>query len=282
MQLLTQERSHASNSLLARLRDRAQRDSASAIPCLQIRGRNTYQLSSVRIDSPAIAILLQGRKAVRTSTHHVDMLPGDLLVIPNPCTMDVWNIPDETSCYLSVALPLDAEVIAVARQLLRDPVSNDRGGVAAVDVETCVDDITAWLDAAEANNEPRAYHALVGTVLNLYAQGQLGLMYAAPPTLSSRIRTMVAGSPAREWSSADIESHLALSGASLRRRLAAEGLSLREIVADARLSHALTLLTTTGLSVKVVAQRVGYASVSAFSRRFAERYGVDPSRVGNT
>jgi transcriptional regulator GlxA family with amidase domain len=57
-------------------------------------------------------------------------------------------------------------------------------------------------------------------------------------------------------------------------------MSLREIIADARLSHAVVLLTTTRLSVKVVAQKVGYASVSAFSRRFSERYGVDPSRVG--
>src|SRR5690349_11330014 len=97
LQLLTQERSIASNALLARLRDRAQRDAAISLSCMQIRARNAYSLSSVSIDGPAIAVLLQGRKAVRTATHHVDMLPGDLLVIPNACTMDVWNIPDETS-----------------------------------------------------------------------------------------------------------------------------------------------------------------------------------------
>ncbi|WP_219340960.1 hypothetical protein [Sphaerotilus sulfidivorans] len=29
-----------------------------------------------------------------------------------------------------------------------------------------------------------------------------------------------------------------------------------------------------------MAQRVGYRSVSSFVRRFGERYGVEPSRIG--
>ncbi|NZD47207.1 AraC family transcriptional regulator [Sphaerotilus sulfidivorans] len=40
------------------------------------------------------------------------------------------------------------------------------------------------------------------------------------------------------------------------------------------------LLYTTRLPVKTVAQRVGYRSVSSFVRRFGERYGVEPSRIG--
>jgi transcriptional regulator GlxA family with amidase domain len=33
--------------------------------------------------------------------------------------------------------------------------------------------------------------------------------------------------------------------------------------------------------VKTVAARVGYRSVASFSRRFSERYGLDPARIGN-
>ena len=72
---------------------------------------------------------------------------------------------------------------------------------------------------------------------------------------------------------------MGMSGATLRRRLAAEGASLRRLVAEARLAQALVLLQTTRLPVKSVAQRVGYASVSAFTRRFGERYGADPSDI---
>jgi transcriptional regulator GlxA family with amidase domain len=56
--------------------------------------------------------------------------------------------------------------------------------------------------------------------------------------------------------------------------------SLRQLIGNARLSHGLSLLLTTRLPVKSVAVRVGYASVSTFVKRFRERYGVEPSRVG--
>jgi AraC-like DNA-binding protein len=91
---------------------------------------------------------------------------------------------------------------------------------------------------------------------------------------------MVHTDPTREWSSADIETELGISGATLRRHLAAEGISLREIVSNSRLSHALTLLLTTGLPVKSIAARAGYGSISSFAKRFRARYGVEPSAVG--
>ena len=64
-------------------------------------------------------------------------------------------------------------------------------------------------------------------------------------------------------------------------QLAAAGTSLRDIIASARLAQALTLLISTRLPVKSVAQRVGYASAASFSKRFTERYGVEPSRVSS-
>ncbi|MBK9218109.1 MAG: helix-turn-helix transcriptional regulator [Uliginosibacterium sp.] len=91
---------------------------------------------------------------------------------------------------------------------------------------------------------------------------------------------MLAENPARDWRSSDIEGHLAMSGASVRRHLAAEGTSLRELLVDVRLAHALDLLYTTRLPIKTVASRVGYASAASFVKRFAERYGVEPAQLG--
>ena len=56
---------------------------------------------------------------------------------------------------------------------------------------------------------------------------------------------------------------------------------LRELIGDARLAQAMQLLYTTRLPLKTVAARVGYRSLSSFSRRFCERYGMDPSAIGN-
>ena len=72
-----------------------------------------------------------------------------------------------------------------------------------------------------------------------------------------------------------------MSEATIRRHLAAEGTSLRQVVVEARLSVALELLYTTRLPIKTVATRVGYASPSSFVRRFVERYGIEPTMIGN-
>jgi len=111
--------------------------------------------------------------------------------------------------------------------------------------------------------------------------GHHSLLEPPAPTLGGRIRSMVAENPGREWSSLDLELSLGMSGATIRRHLAAEGASLRKIIVEARLARALELLYTTRLPVKTVAQRVGYASASSFVKRFSERYGTEPSRIGN-
>jgi AraC-like DNA-binding protein len=115
----------------------------------------------------------------------------------------------------------------------------------------------------------------------VYEQGFHELLQPRAPSLPAQIRAMIAADPAKEWSSEELEHALAMSGATLRRRLAAEGTSLRNLMAEARLSQAFTLLSTTDLPVKTVALRVGYNSASTFARRFGERYGVEPSRLCN-
>jgi AraC-like DNA-binding protein len=268
-----------SSILLERLRDLVMRN--APLPCMSLRARNAYVLSAVNFDTGMIAIPLQGQKRARTPAGVVEVKVGSMFLVPSPCSLDVENLTEGAGgFYMSVAVPLETHVIEAARQLLRNPITDLRQEASSVSIEDHVDDLMIWLDSLQASNFPRACHAMTSIVLRLYSEGQHhGLMYSAPPTLCARIRSMVAASPAREWSSAEIESHLGMSGASLRRHLASEGMNLREIIAEARLSHALQLLTSTRLSVKAVAQKVGYASASAFSRRFSDRFGVDPSEV---
>ena len=264
--------------LLMRLRDLVTRN--HPLPCMSLRARNAYVLSAVRFDTGLLAIPLEGMKRARVSGRDVEARVGSVFLVPSPCSLDVENIPDPVrGSYISVAIALEPHVISAAQQLLRTSISDVKQDATALQIDDCVADLTTWLDCLESGDRPRACLAIVGIVLRLYSQGHHGLMYSAPPTLGARIRAMIAESPAREWSSAEIEAHLGMSGATLRRHLAAENMSLRDIIAEARLSHALKLLTTTRLSVKTVAQRVGYASASAFSRRFSERFGVDPSEV---
>jgi len=61
--------------------------------------------------------------------------------------------------------------------------------------------------------------------------------------------------------------------------IAAEGTSLTELLMDARMSTALTLLQTTTQAVSDIALSVGYDSVSRFALRFRRRFGFTPTAV---
>jgi AraC-like DNA-binding protein len=272
--------SSAETELLSRFLGLA-RDERSS-PCIRVFAKNSHTLSAVDIDTPLLAVPLQGSKRAREKDDWIDIAPGQILLVPHAIAFDIENIPDpQTGFYVAIGIPLEDHVLNAARHLVRNPaLVKDGGGISCVSLAPHVDDLTNWLDALNKEDLARACHSVVGIVLTLYAQGHRTLLYAPAPTLSVRVRKLVDRDPMREWSSADIESELGISGATLRRHLAAESLSLREIISNSRLSHALTLLLTTRLPVKSIAARAGYASISTFVKRFRSRYGVEPSAIG--
>lgn len=242
--------------------------------------KNAHLLSAVNIDTTLIAVVLQGSKRVRETGAWIDFARGDIFLVPSARSLDIENIPDpDSGWYLAVGIAVDETLLAAARQLLRSDIAPEPGAIANVPIANVTAGLAAWLDATQCGDTVGASYALVGVVLKLHAMGHRGILLPAVATLGARIRAMVANEPAREWSSSEVEERLALSGATLRRKLAGEGTSLREIVADARLSYGLNLLLTKQWPVKTVAARVGYQSAASFTKRFTERYGVEPSRL---
>jgi AraC-like DNA-binding protein len=264
--------------VLARLEHLVQ-DGPSAYVC--VRSRTGHFLNAMTIDSGLLAFPLQGRKRIREAGKWTEFVPGEIFLVPNARTLDIENIPDEkTGAYLAVGISLTEEVLRAARELLPISLRVERGSIAKLPLADHARGLLAWCDAIVSGDGVRAHYVLLGIVLSLYTQGYAGVLAEPTVTLASRIRSMVAANPAREWSSGDIENAMGMSGATLRRHLAEEGVSLRYVLIDARLSYALALLLTSRLPVKTVAARCGYASVSSFVKRFSERYGVEPSRVG--
>lgn len=244
-----------------------------------------HTLRSLSLDGALMAVPVQGHKRVRQSgCSDIFIHPGELLLVPGACSADVENVPAAPGApYLALGLLLPPSVLEAARTLQAAPPGRaPQPGPACV---VTLDDALAqhllhWCQASQLEQPALARHALVGLVLALCERGHAGLLHPPAPTLAARVRALVGAEPARDWSSADLETQLGLSGATLRRRLAAEGTGLREVLADARLAHALGLLYASPLPLKTVAARVGYTSVASFARRFALRYGVTPGEVG--
>jgi len=253
--------------------------------CVCVRSRSEHLLHAMDIDSGLLAIPLQGFKRIRDGDQWSAFAPGEILLIPSARKIDMQNIPDERSGnYVAIGIALCAEAVTAARGLvpLQQHGKGEPGPIGRVTLDDLAQELLDWCEAMAAGDEVRARYVLVGMLLKLHAQGHAGVLAEPVVTLAARIRIMIAANPAREWSSSDVEAELGMSGATLRRYLAEEGTSLRAVLIDARLSYALALLLTTRLPVKSVAARVGYASPSSFVKRFTERYGVEPSRVGGT
>jgi AraC-like DNA-binding protein len=84
--------------------------------------------------------------------------------------------------------------------------------------------------------------------------------------------------PARDWTVAALGSHVGASRSSLDERFRRVlGLSPIRYLTAWRMHLASDLLTTTGLSISIIARRVGYASEDAFSRAFKRERGVAPT-----
>lgn len=262
---------------------------ASLVDCTQAQGyacisaRREHGASSVEIPQPQLAILLQGRKQVRTAQQTLEFGPGDLFLISRRCRIDVVNIPDPHSgLYLSAIVPLCAEVLSAARALWSEALPDAGQALARLPLSEHGATLLQWRQALQHGQYTEARLALAALVVAFCRRGHGSLLAAPEPGLGDRIRDLVAAQPERDWQSRDFESHLGISGATLRRRLAGERLSVRGLVADARLAHAMQLLYTTRLPLKTVAARAGYRSLGSFNKRFSVRYGLDPAAIGNS
>lgn len=252
------------------------------------RAGTAYCLRSIRTVAPMLSIVLKGRKRIHLGRETLEAVPGRAAFVAASSCIDVENTPDqECGEYRAALLVFPEAVVGMARALL-----GEAGAVSALpgvvppcqvlELGVLASEIGLCIDYHVAVAPSRFQHALIGLLLKLHESGVAASLRPSRPRLADSIAGLLAREPEREWRSIDLEDHLAMSGATLRRQLAAEQTSLRAILAETRLSRALHLLQSSRLPVKTVASRSGYRSVSSFVRRFHERYGVEPSRVANS
>lgn len=75
-----------------------------------------------------------------------------------------------------------------------------------------------------------------------------------------------------------VGQQLGMSARTLQRQLGQEGANFQALVNDVRREQALRLVEGAAHSITEVAQMVGFAETSAFSRWFNQQFGVAPSR----
>lgn len=102
------------------------------------------------------------------------------------------------------------------------------------------------------------------------------LALAGHPRLAPAIAAML-GDPAHPWKLPDLADLCGMSRATFMRHFQDRlGCSALDLLTDLRMSLAANELKKPAISTEAVAETVGYQSVSAFRRVFAERMGMTP------
>ncbi|MBR0716559.1 AraC family transcriptional regulator [Bradyrhizobium liaoningense] len=153
-----------------------------------------------------------------------------------------------------------SDQLASLVRLMRMESAGDRaGGRAILDALSSALFTLVLRSASEAEKAPEGLLALAGH-----------------PRLAPAIAAMFAD-PARSWKLPDLAEMCGMSRATFMRHFQDRlGCSALDLLTDLRMGLAANELKKPAISTEAVAETVGYQSVSAFRRVFAERMGMTP------
>ncbi len=229
-------------------------------------------------DLPTLIIVTKGDKILRTKEHEYTIKAGEAVAIAGNQTFDVINRPQmgDFECFW----------IAFHQKLLRNH-NCTRFELTAMRTISCLVRLNPGFEASfhsaresisrvDEIPDSIAIHKLQEVLFWLEEMGiRFGL--SEPLGMAQKVRSLVSSQLAMDWSATQVAGQLRVSEATLRRKLAAERISFSEILIDARMSHALSLLQATDLTIRDIAKEVGYESSSRFAMRFRDRFGNSPN-----
>lgn len=242
----------------------------------------TLRFSNVAVDSPALILLRHGTKSLQCASRRWTLQGGDAIAVAGGHAFNVSNRLSEAGLYEARWLVWDKALIErfeqtapAARPLPQAMVLKQVGHEFVAVLERAVEALRDPSGLAEEVARHRLTELLVWLSV-------AGIRFAASPaasTTTARLRSLLAGSAGEAWTTPQVAARLAMSEATLRRRLSAEGTSFGAVLADVRMSFAMTLLQSTDQPVSHIASEVGYGSASRFALRFRERFGFAPTAV---
>lgn len=243
--------------------------------------RCALRFSEVVVESPALIVLRHGTKTLQSGGRRWSLQGGDAIAVAGGQSFDVSNRLSAEGLFEARWLVWDKAIVEGFEQ--KEPAGQPLSG--AVVLKDASAEFTGAVErAVTAVSDPSgvpeavARHRLAELLVWLSVAN---IRFALPKavTVVARLRALFAESISGAWSLPEAAARLAMSEATLRRRLSAEGTSFGELLADVRMSFAMTLLQSTEHPVARIASEVGYASASRFAIRFRERFGFAPTEI---
>jgi AraC-like DNA-binding protein len=217
----------------------------------------------------------------------LEILPGELLLLPGGCTVEIGNHPGprgEPYLGLAMAFP-PASIEQFRRSYGTEIPDNIRPLWSASAPGDMVTAMAQWLEWCMHHpvDPSLARHRQVEILMLLARAGIAGnLLLDREAAWHERVAQLIALDPARDWSAGELCRRLGIGESTLRRRLNQEGVGFRQVLEESRMVTALALLQETFWPVGQVAEAVGYNSHSRFSERFKRRFGLSPVELKKT
>ncbi|VXC79207.1 conserved hypothetical protein [Enterobacterales bacterium 8AC] len=239
--------------------------------------RGAHELHRVRLFSPAICHVRQGRKTLQWGELVEVAAVDSLILFPAGVEIHIANTPSRGE-YIS-------DIVYIPQGLLSTFKTRNPDARSAGQAKLCVpfDEHTKRMwggllgsikDRAPVQLQE---HQLNGVLLALqlagYAETLLG---DRQDPLVARIQQLILLEPSHHWQVDEVASRLHMGSSTLRRHLAAEGQHFRTILEDVRMNKALYELQSSKRSVGEIAYRSGYACASRFAARFTQHFGLSP------
>lgn len=253
-----------------------------------VRQGQRLEILRARVELPALVLVDRGVKAVKAGGRTVRAHRGQAIVLSGNQTVDFTNSVVEGRDYEARWMLFDNALIDDASYATRAAALAPPGRnlVSARLLEHVPSSLAVAFEAATqalpvqaAIPDAIVRLRLLEVMYWLLEDGVVLQRAETRPTTGARVRAQLAGRLDLDWTADRMAGELAMSAATLRRRLAAENATFADLMVDARMSLALTLLQATAQPVADIALLVGYESASRFAIRFRQRFGFSPSAV---
>lgn len=241
------------------------------------------QIRQVSCLQPVLMRVRQGQKHWSLGERSGVATTEQLLLMPAGATLTVRNEPGRQG-YCCEVVTLGPAMIQIARQQLASRLADQDASELVLSCR--LDDLMArqWdeLFAALAAHEPESMleHRACGLLLSLLLAGAgAHLLLDRSSKYETRVQQLLMLEPGRDWTVQALAQQLHVGESTLRRQLQQEGTSFRQLLDQVRLNTALGLIQTTRQPITHIANQCGYASVSRFSQRFNQQFGVAPLQL---
>jgi len=256
------------------------------MPGLLLLAQESPTSFEAQVYDPVLCLILQGRKQVSIGGQRLSFGPGEYLLVSHdlPVRSRITRAP-----YTALVLEVDIEIVRKLYDQLEDAVLDDDPARAAETHRAepaLLDAMRRYLELADAPGDAKVLGPLITREIHYR------LLVAPSGGMLRRLirRDSIASAVARAIAHLRDDLRAPIAIPDLARRVGMSTSSFHkhfktitsttplQYQKELRLLEARRLLRTNGASVTTAAFDVGYESPSQFSREYARKFGMPPSR----